>query len=62
MRVLSTMARKSGFYSPQINTVLTRNLILAILRGDLKNESDVAKWIDGHRSSEMPIGRWMVPD
>jgi hypothetical protein len=52
------MARKSEFYSPEINTVLTRNLILAILRGDLKNESDVAKWIDGvpqFRNADRPL-------
>ena len=53
---------KPLLYSSQINTVLTRNLILAILKGELNNELDVAKWIDEHHSSEMPINGYMVPD
>jgi hypothetical protein len=28
----------------------------------LNNESDVAKWIDEHHSSEMPVNGYMVPD
>jgi hypothetical protein len=53
---------KSLTYSTQINTVLTRDLILAILQGDVANEEDVARWIDEHHSSAMPINGYMVPD
>jgi hypothetical protein len=49
-------------YSGQINTVLTRNLIMAILKGELHNEHDAVRWIDEHHSSEMPINGYMVPD
>lgn len=53
---------KTFTYSAQINTVLTRNLILAILTDELHNEQDAATWIDEHHSSEMPINGYMVPD
>jgi phosphoglycerol transferase MdoB-like AlkP superfamily enzyme len=49
-------------YSTQINTVLTRNLILAILKGELGHEDELAKWIDQHHTSEMPVNGYMVPD
>jgi hypothetical protein len=49
-------------YSSQINTVLTRNMILAILKGELNHESNVGKWIDEHHSSEMPVNAYTVPD
>ena len=49
-------------YSAKINTVLTRNLILAMLKREITNEVDVAKWIDDHHTSEMPINGFMVPD
>jgi Sulfatase len=49
-------------YSTQINTVLTHNLILAILKNELTNQVDVAKWIDEHHTSEMPVNGYMVPD
>jgi hypothetical protein len=39
-----------------------RGLILAILKGELTDEDDVAKWIDVHHTSEMPINGYMVPD
>lgn len=53
---------KTFTYSTRINTVLTRSLILAILKGELTNEDDVTKWIDEHHTSEMPINGFMVPD
>ncbi|HXE43022.1 MAG TPA: sulfatase-like hydrolase/transferase, partial [Candidatus Baltobacteraceae bacterium] len=33
-------------YSPKINTVLTRDLIDAILRKDISNQQDLASWLD----------------
>ncbi len=37
-------------YSQQFNTVLTHDLILAMLRGEITNEQNVASWLDAHRS------------
>jgi hypothetical protein len=39
-------------YSLQFNTVLTHDLILTILRGEITNGQNVATWLDAHRSSE----------
>ena len=38
-------------YDPAFNTVLSHDLILAILSGDLSKKEDVMMWLDRHRSS-----------
>lgn len=43
-------------YSRQFNTVLTSDLILAILRGEITNESKTATWLDAHGKPELPVG------
>jgi hypothetical protein len=48
-------ADKAITYSPQVNTVLTHDLILAILRGELTNQEDVAPWLDAHPRMEPTI-------
>jgi arylsulfatase A-like enzyme len=35
-------------YSPAINTVLTHDLILAILRNQIINQQDLVPWLDKH--------------
>ncbi|HSE98210.1 MAG TPA: hypothetical protein VLD57_08105, partial [Blastocatellia bacterium] len=37
-------------YHNEFNTVLTRELILALLRGDVTTPEDVAEWLDRHRT------------
>jgi hypothetical protein len=39
-------------YSRQFNTVLTHDLILAILRGEITNGQNVVTWLNAHRSPE----------
>ena len=38
-------------YAPPFNTVLTRDLIQALLGGELSTSDDVASWLDRHRGS-----------
>src|SRR5208282_4574631 len=45
-------------YSQQFNTVLTHDLILAMLCGEITNEQNVASWLDAHRS---PTGNIPAP-
>jgi hypothetical protein len=35
-------------YSPKINTVLTHDLILAILRSEVASRQDLVPWLDKH--------------
>ena len=52
--VLRLAGEKVGSnYDAPFNTVLSHDLILAILSGEVSKEADVAKWLDQHRS----IGR-----
>lgn len=47
---------EAGFgttYAPKINTVITHDLILAILRGELTNQADVITWLD-QRGKPLP--------
>ena len=37
-------------YDVPFNTVVTHDLVLALLRGELKEAEGVALWLDGHRS------------
>jgi Sulfatase len=41
-------------YSSRFNTVLTHDLILAILRGEVTNQQDVAHWVDLHGTQAAP--------
>jgi hypothetical protein len=43
--------------STQINTVLTHDLILAILRGELTNQQSALSWLDAHPSSDLPVAQ-----
>lgn len=47
---------KSTNYDQVFNTVLTHDLILALLNNELSSVDDVAKWIDSKRS------KWEIPD
>ena len=42
-------------YSPRMSTVLTHDLILAILRGELGSEESAVTWLDAHRSEEPTV-------
>jgi hypothetical protein len=42
--------RQSATYDAPFNTVLTQDLLLAILRGDLTDHASVSAWLDLHRS------------
>ncbi len=42
-------------YSRPFNTVLTHDLILAILRGQITNSPGVAAWLDAHGKPDMPV-------
>jgi sulfatase-like protein len=44
--------RESLIYQPSFNTVLSQELILALLRGDLSAPPDVTAWLDRNRSIE----------
>lgn len=49
--LVKTAGRDSGIvYSRRFNTVLTHDLILAFLRGELVTAADVARWLDMNRS------------
>jgi arylsulfatase A-like enzyme len=41
-------------YSPAINTLLTHDLILAILRSELTNQQQVVPWLDSHPTVRAP--------
>ena len=44
-----------GDYIRPFNTILTHDLILAILRGELANAQNVAPWLDAHGEQTPPI-------
>ena len=37
-------------YAPEFNTVLTHDLVLAIVRGEVKDSAGVAAWLDQHKT------------
>jgi hypothetical protein len=37
-------------YSKRFNTVITHDLLLAILHGDIRDTQDLAPWIDRHKT------------
>jgi len=49
--LLKLAGQKEGFaYANRFNAVLTHDLVLAILKGELAAAADVAHWLDGHRA------------
>ena len=42
-------------YSNQMNTVVTHDLILAILRDEVTNQSGAAAWLDAHARPDLPF-------
>ena len=45
----------SADYTRPFNTVLTHDLILAILRGEVTNGQNVGPWLDAHAEQSSPI-------
>ena len=37
-------------YQPEMNTILTHDLLLAMLRGEVRTPQEAAAWLDQHRS------------
>jgi hypothetical protein len=48
-------AAESASYNKPFNTILTHDLILAILRGEITNQQDTALWLDRHGQDLPPI-------
>ena len=49
--VLKLAGERSGLnYELPFNTILSHDLVLALLSGAVSNEADAAKWLDEHRS------------
>lgn len=49
--LLKMAGQKTGTtYEAEFNTILTHDLILALLRGEVSDSKQVAQWIDQHRS------------
>jgi hypothetical protein len=44
-------------YSSEINTLITGDLVLAILRGNLTNQQQTVAWLDAHPSAPPPAAR-----
>ena len=45
-------------YDPAFNTVLTHDLLLALLRGEVSGPQSVVAWLDAHRSiGDSPFNR-----
>ncbi|HWS53898.1 MAG TPA: sulfatase-like hydrolase/transferase [Pyrinomonadaceae bacterium] len=42
--------RQATNYDPAFNTILSHDLVLGVLRGELKTPGEVAAWLDRHRS------------
>ncbi len=42
-------------YSPELNTVITHDLVLAILRGELTNQQQSVAWLGTHPSTQSPV-------
>jgi hypothetical protein len=49
--LLKLKGQRAGvIYQPSFNTVLSQDLLLALLRGELSSPPDVTAWLDRHRS------------
>jgi hypothetical protein len=44
-------------YDDQLSTVVTRDLVLALLRGDVSTRSELVAWLDRHRATEAELAR-----
>ena len=53
--VKSPGANEPMTYSQPFNTILTHNLILAILRGEVTNQQDTVRWLDAHGTQVSPV-------
>lgn len=42
-------------FAPRMNTVLTHDLILAILQNQVTNQTSALHWLNGHQSDEPPV-------
>ena len=42
-------------YPQQVNTVLTYDLVLSVLRGQISGQQELAKWLDAHRIREATV-------
>ena len=42
-------------YAPQFNTILTHDLVLGILRGEVSDASKVPDWLEAHRSTQSTV-------
>lgn len=49
MLKLPGQSRAAG-YDPAFNTIVSHDLVLGVLRGELKTPEEVASWLDRHRS------------
>lgn len=50
--------RQQLTYTPGFNTVITHDLVLALMRGEISNPADVATWLNEHRSTiDSPYNR-----
>jgi hypothetical protein len=45
-------SNSSMVYSNRLNTVLTRDLVLAVFRGQISSQQDLPHWLDTHRITE----------
>ncbi|MEI7937155.1 MAG: sulfatase-like hydrolase/transferase [Verrucomicrobiota bacterium] len=48
-------ANKPDVYSPELNTLITRGLILAIQKNQVTNQISARHWLDGHQSDKPPV-------
>ncbi len=51
----SAGANQPVIYSPKMNTVVTRDLVLGIIRGAVTNQTSVVSWLDANRNDHAPI-------
>jgi hypothetical protein len=53
--IKSPKAADAVTYSPQLNTVLTHDLILAILRGEISGQNEVVAWLGAHGAAQPTV-------
>jgi hypothetical protein len=42
-------------YAPAFNTVLTHDLLLAVMRGEIRSAEQASRWLDDHRTAPGPL-------
>jgi hypothetical protein len=47
-------ANQPAIYSPEVNTVVTKDLVLSILRGGVTNQQQAIVWLDAHPAPRLP--------